>query len=178
MAELTTIARPYAEAAFELAREDNALPVWSEMLRLAANVAADPQMSEALDNPKLNDAQKESLFLTICGEKLSPAGRNFIRVLLEAGRIKLLPQIRALFDTLKDEAEGVAHAHIISAQPLADAQLADLRQTLEGRFKRRIEATVVVDPSLIGGARIVVGDEVIDASVRGKLDAMAVRLKA
>jgi len=178
MAELTTIARPYAEAAFELAREENALPVWSEMLRLAANVASDAQMRAALDNPRLNDAQKESLFLTICGDKLSPTARNFIRVLLEAGRIKVLPQIRALFETLKDEVDGVAHAQIVSAQPMTDAQLADLKQALEHRFKRRIEASVEVDPALIGGARIVVGDEVIDASVRGKLDTMAVQLKA
>src|SRR5439155_26782053 len=106
MAELTTIARPYAEAAFELAQEQNALPVWSEMLRFAASVAGDPRVSAALDNPRLNDAQKESLFLTICGEKLDTAGRNFIRVLLEAGRIKLLPQIRDIFDSLKDDVEG------------------------------------------------------------------------
>src|SRR5439155_11498572 len=130
------------------------------------------------DNPRLNDAQKESLFLTICGEKLDTAGRNFIRVLLEAGRIKLLPQIRDIFDSLKDDVEGVAHAHIVSAQPISEPQLAELKQTLERRFKRRIEASVDVDPALIGGARIVVGDEVIDASVRGKLDAMAVQLKA
>ena len=178
MAERATIARPYAEAAFQIASEQNALPVWSEMLRTAASVASDTQMRDALDNPKLTDAQKESLFLSICGDKLSDAGRSFIRVLLEANRIKVLPQVRALFDSLKDDAEGVAHAQIVSAQPMTDAQLAELTQTLETRFKRRIEASVAVDPSLIGGARIVIGDEVIDASVRGKLDAMAVQLKA
>jgi F-type H+-transporting ATPase subunit delta len=178
MAELTTIARPYSEAAFELARVENALPVWSEMLRLSARVAGDPEMSAALDNPKLNDAQKESLFLSICGEALSPNGRNFMRVLLEAGRIKLLPQVSNLFDQLKDDAEGVAHAEIVSAQAITDDQVAGLKEALERRFKRRIETTVTVDPELIGGARIVVGDEVIDASVRGRLDAMAARLKA
>jgi F-type H+-transporting ATPase subunit delta len=178
MAELTTIARPYAEAAFQIAREQNALPVWSEMLRLAAHVASDPGMRGALDNPKLDDAQKESLFLSVCGDALQEAGRSFIRVLLEAGRIKLLPQIRELFDARKDNAEGVAHAQIVSAHAMSDTQLADLKQALEARFKRRIEASVSVDPALIGGARIVIGDEVIDASVRGKLDAMAVQLKA
>jgi F-type H+-transporting ATPase subunit delta len=178
MAELTTIARPYAEAAFELARDENALPVWSEMLRLAATVSADARVDRALGNPRLTDEQKESLFLSICGDKLNAAGRSFLRVLLEAGRIKVLPQIRELFDALKDDAEGVAHARITSAQPVSDAQLAELKQTLEKRFGRRIEATVAVDASLIGGARIVIGDEVIDASVRGKLDAMAVQLKA
>ena len=99
-------------------------------------------------------------------------------MLLEANRIVLLPQIRELFDSLKDNAEGVAHAQIVSAQAMTDTQIADLKQILEARFKRRIEANVSVDPSLIGGARIVIGDEVIDASVRGKLDAMAVQLKA
>ena len=178
MAELTTIARPYAEAAFELARDENALPVWSEMLRLVAAVSADVRVDRALGNPRLTDEEKESLFLTICGDKLNASGRSFLRVLLEAGRIKVLPQICELFDALKDDTEGVARARITSAQPVSEAQLAELKQTLEKRFKRRIEATVAVDASLIGGARIVIGDEVIDASVRGKLDAMAVQLKA
>src|SRR5689334_508333 len=177
MAEPTTVARPYAEAAYALARDANALPAWGEMLRVATAVASDPRVRAGLDNPKLAAAEKESLFLSICGDKLDAGGRNFIRVLIESERIALLPEIRMLFETLKDEADGVARAQIISAFPMDDAQLSALRQGLERRFGRKIEATVSVDRALIGGARIVVGDTVIDASVQSELQAMANQLR-
>lgn len=177
MAEPITVARPYAEAAYALAREGNALPVWAEMLRVATAVGSDPQVRAALDNPKLAAAEKEALFLSICGDKLDPAGRSFIRVLIEADRIGLLPEIRTLFDALKDEADGVARAQIISAFPIDDAQLAALRKGLERRFGKKIEATVSVDRALIGGAKIIVGDTVIDASVRSELQTMANALR-
>jgi F-type H+-transporting ATPase subunit delta len=178
MAEPITVARPYAEAAFELAREKNALPVWAEMLRLATNVAADPQMVAALDNPKLSIGDKESLFLSVCGEGLDRDGRSFVRVLIESERIGLMPQILALFESLKDDADAVARAHIASAFPVTDAELASLKVALEKRFGKRIEATVDVEPALIGGARITVGDTVIDASVQGELQAMANHLRS
>ena len=177
MAEQITVARPYAEAAFALAREANALPVWSEMLRVAAAVAEDPQMRAALDNPKLSAGDKESLFLSICGERLDTEGRNFVRVLIGAERIELLPEIRTLFEALKDSDEGVARASIASAFPLSDDELARLKSALERRFRRKIEASVSVDPTLIGGARILVGDTLIDASVKGELEAMAKHLR-
>jgi F-type H+-transporting ATPase subunit delta len=177
MAEPITVARPYAEAAYALAREGNALPVWAEMLRVATAVGSDSQVRAALDNPKLAAAEKEALFLSICGDKLDPAGRSFIRVLIEADRIGLLPEIRTLFDALKDEADGVARAQIISAFPLDDAQLAALRKGLERRFGKKVEATVSVDRALIGGVAIRIGDQVIDASVRGKLAQMSSALK-
>jgi F-type H+-transporting ATPase subunit delta len=177
MAEPITVARPYAEAAFALAREQNALPAWSEMLRAAATVAGDPAMQAALDNPKLTSADKESLFLSICGERLNNEGRNFLRVLIEADRIGLLPQVRELFGVLKDADEGVARANITSAFPLSDAELAELKRALERRFGKKIETSVAVDESLIGGARIAVGDTVIDASVKGELEAMANHLR-
>ena len=177
MAEPITVARPYAEAAYGLARDGNALPIWAEMLRVATAVVSQPQVRAALDNPKLAAAEKESLLLSICGDKLAPNGRNFLRVLIEGDRIGLLPEIRALFETLKDEADGVARAQIISAFPVDDAQLATLRRGLERRFGRKIEATVSVDPALIGGAKIIVGDTVIDASVQSELQAMANQLR-
>ena len=178
MAELLTIARPYAEAVFALAQEQNALPVWAEMLKLAGDVAADPQMRVALDNPKLGKDAKESLFLSVCGDRLNADGKNFVRVLIEAERIELLPEIRELYGALKDEADGVARANIASAFPVTDAELASLKAALEKRFGKKIEATVSVDEELIGGARITVGDTVIDASVQGELQAMATHLRA
>lgn len=178
MAELTTIARPYAEAAFRMAREANAFPAWSQTLGLVSRVAADAQMAAALDNPQLTAADKEALLLKVCGDRLDPLGRNFVRVLVEADRIAVLPQIAALFEGLKDAAEGVAKARIDTAFPLSDTELADITAALEKHFGKKIEATVAVDPELIGGARITVGDTVIDGSVQAKLQAMATRLRA
>jgi F-type H+-transporting ATPase subunit delta len=177
MAELTTIARPYAEAAFRLARDDNALPVWSEMLRFASSVVADPRIAAALDNPRLAAGDKESLVLSVCGDRLDPLGRNFVRVLIEADRVALLPYILVLFEALKNDTDGVAKARIDSAFPLTDAQVDELRTALEKHFGKKIEATVNVDPALIGGARITVGDTVIDASVEAQLHAMATQLR-
>ncbi len=178
MAELTTIARPYAEAAFSLARDQNALPVWSQMLKLAATVVADGRIADALDNPKLDAPAKESLLLSVCGDGLNAEGRNFVRVLVEADRIALMPAIASLFETLKDDADGVAKATIETAFELTPEDLADLTIALERRFKRKVEATVVVNPDLVGGARITVGDNVIDGTVQEQLRAMAVQLRA
>jgi F-type H+-transporting ATPase subunit delta len=108
MAEPTTIARPYAEAAFRIASDGNALPVWSQMLRFVSGVVVDPRVAAALDNPKLTAGDKEALLLSVCGDRLDPLGRNFVRVLVEADRIALLPQIAASFEDLKDGAEGLA----------------------------------------------------------------------
>ena len=178
MAELTTIARPYAEAAFALAREGNALPEWSHMLRLTSSVVADPRVASALDNPALDAGAKESLLLSICGDRLNAEGRSFVRVLIEGERVSVLPQIQAMFEALKDAAEGTAKATIETAFALEGAELAELTSALEKRFGRKIEATVTIRPELIGGARVTVGDAVIDGSVQEQLRAMAAQLRA
>jgi F-type H+-transporting ATPase subunit delta len=177
MAELATIARPYAEAAFRLARDAGALPAWSQMLRFVSGVVADPRMAAALDNPALSAGAKEALIVGVTGDRLDPVARNFVRVLVGADRLGVLPQIQTLFETLKDDADGVAKARIESAFPLADAQVRELTAALERHFGKRIEATVSVEPALIGGARITVGDRVIDASVEAQLHAMATQLR-
>ena len=178
MAERTTVARPYADAAFEIAREGNALSRWSEMLTFAEAIATDPQMIDALSNPKLDAGARTSLFLSIAGDRLSEDMRGFVRVLIEADRIELLPEIRVLFESLRNEAEGVAKAVIETALPLSDAQLAEITGALSKRFGKKIEASTSINPSLIGGARIAVGDTVIDGSVRGKLEQMKQALLA
>ena len=178
MAELTTIARPYAEAAFALARDGNALPAWSQMLRLTSAVVADPRVAGALDNPGLDAGAKESLLFSICGDALTTEGRSFVRVLIEGDRIGVLPQIQAMFEALKDSADGVAKATIETAFPFQGNELAELTSALEKRFAKKIEATVTVNHGLIGGARVSVGDTVIDASVQEQLRAMAVQLRA
>jgi F-type H+-transporting ATPase subunit delta len=148
------------------------------MLWFLGDVAADPQAAAALDNPKLTAADKTALLLSIAGERLDATGRSFVRVLVDADRVALLPQIRALFEALKDDADGVAKARIDSAFPLSDAQTAELKAALEKRFGRKIEATVNVDPALGGGARITVGDTVIDGTIEAQLAQMATQLRA
>jgi len=178
MAELTTIARPYAEAIFRIASESNALPVWSEALRLLEEIARDPQVTAALESPKLTAASKESLLLSVCGERLDAVGRSFVRVLVDSDRVSVIPQIRTLFEELKNDADGVASARIDTAFPLSDEQLRELTAALAKRFGKKIEATVNVDPALGGGARITVGDTVIDGTIQAQLAAMAVQLRA
>ncbi|MDR1855472.1 MAG: F0F1 ATP synthase subunit delta [Azoarcus sp.] len=176
MAENVTIARPYADAAFELARGENALGPWSEALARLAAIVGDAEMADCITNPNLSPDQIYKLILDVAGN-LTAEQQNFVRVLVDNERLQVLPEIRDLFVLLKDKQEGVVEAEIASAFPLDDATLAALKADLEARFKARIEATVSLDPDLIGGVRIAVGDEVIDASVRGKLVHMAAALK-
>ena len=178
MAELATIARPYAEAAFGIARDAQALPAWSDMLRFAATIVSDPRVAQALDNPRLDAAAKESLLLSIGGDRFDTGARNFIRVLVEAERIALLPHVAAMFETLKNEAEATAKATIESAFEMTQAQVDELRGALEKRFGKKIEATVTVNRDLIGGARVTVGDAVLDGSIQAKLAAMRSQLRA
>ena len=176
MAENVTIARPYADAAFELARGAGALGPWSEALDRLAAAAADPTMKACFSDPKLSSDQLNKLVLDVAGD-LNAEQQNFVRVLVDNERLPVLPEIRDLFVALKNEHEGVLEAEIASAFPLDDAALATLKADLEARFKARLNVTVNIDPELIGGVRIAVGDEVIDASVRGKLANMAAALK-
>jgi len=178
MAELATVARPYAEAAFAIARDHQALPAWSQMLRFASILVADERVADALGNPRLDAAAKESLLLSIGGDRFDAEARNFIRILVEAERVTLLPQIAAMFDTLKNEAEATATATIESAFELTAEQVCELRSALERRFGEKIETTVTVNPELIGGARVSVGDAVLDGSVQAKLAAMRAQLRA
>ncbi|MBZ0142257.1 MAG: F0F1 ATP synthase subunit delta [Rhodocyclaceae bacterium] len=177
MAENITLARPYADAAFQLARATNALGPWQQALDRMAAVAADAQMVECISNPRLLPAQVSQLFLDVVGS-VSAEQQNFVRLLVDNDRLQVLPEIRDLYVELKNGQEGVQEADIASAFPLDDATLKNLVAELEARFKCRIQATVSLDPELIGGVRIAVGDQVIDASVRGKLAAMATALQS
>jgi F-type H+-transporting ATPase subunit delta len=176
MAENVTLARPYAEAAFKLAREAKALAPWKDALDRMALAAADADMRALIANPKLSSAQVAQVFLDVAG-KLSEQQKNFVQVLVANERLALLPEIHKLFVQLKNEEEGVKDARITSAFALDDAALKKLVAELEPRFNCKLNPSVNVDPELIGGVKIAVGDEVIDASVRGKLAAMATALK-
>jgi F-type H+-transporting ATPase subunit delta len=181
MAENVTLARPYAEAAFQLAKSGNALAAWSDVLSRLSAVAARPEMEECIGNPRLNPVQLAQLCLDVAASDaksaLSADQQNFVRVLADNDRLIVLPEISELFNELKHGQEGVKDAEITSAFALDDATLKTLVADLERKFGCKIQATVKVDAGLIGGVRIAVGDEVIDASVRGKLAAMAIALK-
>jgi F-type H+-transporting ATPase subunit delta len=176
MAEPITIARPYAEAVFALAKERGELPKWSQMLALIVGVYRDEQMQAAIANPKLTIADIEKLMLAICGEKIDSAAHNLIQVLARNGRLALLPEIRELYERLKAEDEGVIEARISSAFPLDSEQLAQVVSLLSKRYQKNVNPSVSVDPELIGGVRVQVGDKVWDASVRGRLQNMAAAL--
>ncbi|OWW18219.1 F0F1 ATP synthase subunit delta [Noviherbaspirillum denitrificans] len=175
MAELATIARPYAEALFRVAKSGN-LAAWSDLVSEMAAVAALPDVKSFASNPKLSDSQVSETFLSLLKSNVSPEAKNFVGMLVENGRLALLPEIAAQFFALKNAAEGAADAEISSAFELTDAQVKDLVATLEKKFGRKLNPTVTVDTSLIGGVRVTVGDEVLDTSVRAKLQKMHVAL--
>lgn len=171
MAELATIARPYAEALFRVARGGN-LQAWSDTVHEMAAVAALPEVKELAANPRLSDTQISETFLSVLKSSVSPEAKNFVNTLVENGRLALLPEISEQFQLLKNSQQGSADAEIVSAFPMDGAQVADLVASLEKKFGRKLNPSVTVDPSLIGGVRVVVGDEVLDSSVRAKLQQM------
>ncbi len=178
MAEISTIARPYAVAAFNLGKEQNALAKWSEMLGFAAAVASDVQMQAYIQDPKVVSSELQSTFLKVCGDKLNEQGQNLIKVLVEYNRMDVLQAIASAFEELKAQDEGVLDAQIIAAGKPSAAEVKDLVKRLEVKFGKKIEAIVSVDSELIGGIKIIVGDTVIDASVKGQLQNLAYTLSA
>lgn len=176
MTERSTLARPYAEAAFQFARERQALGRWSEMLHFAAAVASDPQMAALADNPRLPRAEFIGFFLEVCGNKIDAEAGNFLRVLHENRRLALLPEIARLYDELRAEAEARVEAEVASPFAIDGAQLERIAAALKKRFGREVTLTTRIDPSLVGGAVIRAGDLVIDGSVRGQLHALATHL--
>ncbi len=173
MAELTTIARPYAKAAFVFAKEQGDLGKWEKMLGLAAAVAGDATMRAYLDQPELDDAAKVSAFAEVCGDELDESGRNFIAQLTQNKRLPLLPIILQLFHELLAQEQRFTDVELISAFDLDDAATEKLVTALKKRLGTDVNVTTSVDQSLIGGVLVRAGDTVIDGSVRGRLNRLA-----
>ena len=169
MAETITVARPYAQAAFNYAAEQQALREWSDMLALLATVAADPDMVRVIESPQLTEKQLADLIIDVCGDRLTDKGANFVRVLADNRRLELLPDIAALFEIQRQQAEGTIKAELVSAYPATDEQQASIIEGLRRRLGKNIELSCSTDAGLLGGAIIRAGDLVIDGSVRGKL---------
>lgn len=176
MAELSTIARPYAEAIFSLAHEAAKLADWSDMLALAAAVAADSNMQPLIGNTNINKSQLSGLFLDICGDKLTAEGKNTIKVLVENRRLNVLPEIAKQFEALKAEAEKTVDAEVISAFDVSQAQQKQIAEKLKQRLGREVTLTCRVDESLLGGVIIKAGDLVIDGSAIGQIHKLSVEL--
>jgi F-type H+-transporting ATPase subunit delta len=177
MAELATVARPYAEALFRVAQTGD-MAAWSELVSQLAQVGANPDVQAFAANPKLTDADLVATLTSLVKAPVTPEATNFLTMLAENGRIALLPEIGTQFQVLKNAQLGAADAEIASAFALSDAQVAELVGVLEKKFGRKLNPSVTVDPSLIGGVRVLVGDEVLDTSVRAKLQQMHAALTA
>ena len=177
MAEIATIARPYAEALFQVAQKGDLNAVAAQLGQLA-QVAEQPQLRQFADNPKVAATQVFDLMSSVVKTPLGDVAQGFLRTLIENGRLNALPEIAAQFTKLKNAQSGVADALVESAFPIDSAALADLAATLEKRFGRKLNATVKVLPELIGGVRVVVGDEVLDTSVKARLEQMKAALTA
>lgn len=178
MAEPSTIARPYAEAAFRLADARGKLAEWSAALANLSAVAADERIRVAVGDPNLSTAKIAGLIISILAGKLSGDAENFVRVLAENGRLGVLAEIRTHFEALKNEREGTVEAEVYTAFEMEQAQVADLVARLEKSTGRKVKARVSVDKSLIGGVKVVIGDKVIDGSARAQLSALENALKA
>jgi len=170
------LARPYARAAFALAGEGKDLAGWSERLALLAQVAADERVAAALTSPRLTRDQRAELLIAICDQQLDDATRNLVRLLAENGRIGLLADIAAQFESLRAEAEGRVDAYVVSATSLSKDQQQRIAAGLKKRLEREIRLHCEVDESLVGGAVIRAGDLVIDGSLRGRLQRLSSRL--
>jgi F-type H+-transporting ATPase subunit delta len=178
MADKTTIARPYARAAFAEARGENRLGPWSDAIRAGATVVTDPRVATLIGNPRVTSEELAKLVIDIAGQEIGEHGANFVRTLAENHRLAYLPEISTLFDELKDEAEKVVDVTVTSAAPLDDGQRKTLTDALERRLKRGIRMQCHTDPSLIGGAVLQAGDLVIDGSLRTQLNKITYELTA
>lgn len=173
MADPITLARPYARAAFQVALGAGALAEWSRMLGVAAAVSGQPAVHATLTDPGRSWQETAALFSGLCGEEISEQARNLVSLLAENKRLTLLPQIRSLFDELKASQERSVDVEFVTAFPVSEEVSTALEQALKSRLEREIRLRASVDPALIGGAVIRAGDQVIDNSIRGKLNKLA-----
>ncbi|MDT8320524.1 MAG: F0F1 ATP synthase subunit delta [Xanthomonadales bacterium] len=169
MSSLTTLARPYAKAAFELALGDEALARWEQMLELAGDVVSEPSIADLLDNPLISGGAVVKILTDAAGDAFDSRFADYLAVLAANDRLTLLPAIKTLYAELRAEAERRLRVRVVSAVPLDDDQAERMRAALARRFDREIELQSEIDPAVIGGAVVYAGDQVIDGSLRGRL---------
>jgi F-type H+-transporting ATPase subunit delta len=177
MAELATLARPYANAVFELAKGDRSLEQWSRMLAFLTAAVENPKVRRLVDSPELSTEVKARRVIDICGDELNDRARNLVTLLARNKRLEVLGELQAQFEERKAEEESVLEVEIVTAYELSQAQSDKLREALQRRFDKEVSISGRVDESVIGGAVIRAGDTVIDASLRGRLDKLAETLQ-
>ena len=173
MAELSNIARPYARAVFELAKADADYSVWSEQLDMLAAVAADPNVGDLFNNPRVSRRELALVFTDVCGDGLDENVKNLVRLLAQNRRLHALPAIAEQYEHLRAEAEQTVQAELESALPVSDTQQQRIVEALSQRMGRRVELTVKTNEELLGGAVVRAGDLVIDGSIRARLEKLA-----
>ncbi len=169
MAELVTLARPYARAVFDYALAADDLQTWSHMLAELAVISQQPKMQQLCGSPELTDEQQAQAFSDVCGDQLTDKGRNFVNLLAINDRLQLLPFVAQLYEGFKSQREKTVNIEITSAFPLEESSEQKLAASLQKKLDRNVSVTTSVDSALLGGVIIRTGDMVIDASVRGKL---------
>lgn len=173
MAELSTLARPYAKAAFQYAEGADALQAWSDQIRIAADIVDDEKVATVLDTPSYTSTALAEVVLNLAGDSLDQAVGNFVHVLAENKRLSLLSQISALFEQFKANRESSVDIELVSAFELAEETQQKLSEALAAKLERRVNVSATLDSSLLGGVLVRAGDTVIDGSVRGRLNKLA-----
>lgn len=176
MTELATLARPYAEAVFKRAKETGAAGAWADALQFLASVIQDPDMAAIVNNPRVGKDRIRQLLLDICQDQIDAEASNLLKLLIDNGKLKLLPTVLALYEEYKAQDEGYVNVDLYSAYALTKAEQSKYVAMLEKQLNKKVNATVSVDKSLIGGILAKAGDKVIDGSVSGQLHQLAKRL--
>ena len=176
MAEISTIARPYATAVFELAKAAKKYPVWTQQLHLLVAIVADAQVRSLISNAAVKKEQVVKLIVEVAGDKLDVTGRNLVKVLAEHRRLDALAEIASQYEELRAVAEATLEAEVVSAFPIDAAQQKSIATALQKRLGRKVNITSSVDPTLLGGAIVRAGNLVIDGSALGRLQMLTTRL--
>ena len=173
MSTLATLARPYAKAAFELAQSQQSLAAWDDMLTLASEIATDDSMAGLIESPHVTNAQVVGIITDAAGDAFDKRFADYLSVLATNGRLPLLPEITTLYRAFREEAEKRLSVKVVSAVALDDHQAGRMREALAKRFECEIELNNEIDAGVIGGAVVYAGDQVIDGSLRGRLNKLS-----
>lgn len=177
MAENATLARPYAEALFQLAKETNKLEVWSDNLTILTAIVEDSEMATVIANPRVEKSTLTSLLLEVCcNEQTGAESKNLIKLLVDNRRVPVVPQIAQQYEQLKAQHQGYLKVEIASSYPLNPEQQQEIETVLQKRLGKAVDINITVDQSLLGGWLIRAGDEVIDLSVKGRLERLTTEL--
>lgn len=176
MSELATLARPYAEAVFKRAKESGNSQEWSDTLAFLAAIMQDESLVAIVRNPRVSQDKLTQLLLDICQDQMAVEANNFLKLLIENGRLTLAPQIAELFENYKAEDEGYIDVDVVSAFALTKAELQSFATSLKKRFNKKVNINASVDKTLMGGFLVKAGDRVIDGSTRGQLQQLAKRI--